>query len=118
MAWHAERVWQVSDVADAAELASKLTTMTWCACNGFRLDGYLFLNDATSPDGAQEYAVVKEATGQQVESITMSWIAFPRAVAYINGAIRGEFDNQHLGLVDVKTRIQTPAEHGRCSACA
>jgi len=62
-----------------------------CTCNGFRLHGYMFLNDATCPDGAQEYArhcgvggqsafgvvadaVIKESSGIQVES-TISSVA-------------------------------------------
>lgn len=54
---HKNRRWCVTPVASAEELAEKLTEMTWCGCSGFRLGGYLWLNDATSPDGAQEFAV-------------------------------------------------------------
>ncbi len=55
--FHERRVWSVSPVASAEELAKKLTEMIWCCCNAFELGGYLWLNDSTCPDGAQEYAV-------------------------------------------------------------
>ena len=50
---HTSRIWTIADVQTEEELAEKLTEHTWCTCSGFRLGGYLFLNDAT-----------KEAVGQ------------------------------------------------------
>ena len=77
---HPNRNWCVTELSTAEELASKLTAMTWCCCNGFSVRGhseYLWLNDATSADGAQEYAVIKRHGKQgqpmQIESITFSW---------------------------------------------
>jgi hypothetical protein len=50
-----------------------LTETSWFCCTGFELDGYRYLNDSTSPDGAQEFAVVKIDGGagkpRQVESM-------------------------------------------------
>jgi hypothetical protein len=48
---------------------------SWTMCTGFRWRSLLFLNDATSGDGAQEYAVIREGVdgSEQVESLTMSW---------------------------------------------
>ena len=57
--FHKKRVWCVSPVGSAEELAEKITQHSWTLCTGFQIDGYLFLNYATSEDGAQEYAVVK-----------------------------------------------------------
>jgi hypothetical protein len=77
---HSKRRWSVVRVSSAEDLARILTETTWCCCCGFELAGYLFLNDATSADGAQEYAVVKRgADGEawrQVESITFSWCEY------------------------------------------
>lgn len=56
---HCKRRWSVAPVATAEELAHMLTERTWTLCSGFSVvghDGYLFLNDATSEDGAGEYA--------------------------------------------------------------
>jgi hypothetical protein len=102
-------------------LARKLTTVTWTCCTAFELGGYLWLNDATSPDGGQEYAVVKNAgpAGRpwQVESITFSWCDYPTALEYIQRTLRGEDDANDFAR-EVSPAIQTPAEHGRCRHCA
>ena len=46
----------------------------WVLCNGIRWEGLLILNDATSEDAIQEYAVIDEKSGAQVESLTVSWM--------------------------------------------
>ena len=76
-----QRAYRIVDVATAQELAEKLSTRgrTWCLCAAFRYKGLLFLNDAFSADGAQEYAVVRESDNQQIESITFSWISIAEA---------------------------------------
>ena len=55
-----QRAYRIVDVTTAKELAENLSTpgRTWCLCTAFRYKGLLFLNDAFSEDGAQEYAVV------------------------------------------------------------
>jgi len=107
----------VIEVESAVVLAEKLTQHTWCGCNGFRLGGYLFLNDSTSPDGAQEFAVVRESDMRQVESITFSWCRQDEAQKYIERSIAGEFDHVMNSPVDRNT-IQSPEEHGHCCHCA
>ena len=72
--FHDKRIWTVADIATPEMLAEKLADSTWCCCNGWRCQGYLFLNDSTGADGAQEYAVVREADSMQVESLTVSWM--------------------------------------------
>lgn len=118
---HENRVWCVAPVADAAELARKLTEYTWCSCNGFELGGYLWLNDSTSADGVQEYAVVKRsgphAQMLQLESITFGWCTYERALAHIERTLSGEDDGNDFA-VPVSPRLQTPKEHGRCHHCA
>ena len=143
---HNNRVWCVALVATAEELAEKLTKGTWCCCSGFELDGYLWLNDATFEDGAQEYAVVRKPTDadpqyRQVESITASWCSQEELLLYIQAVHQGIAATKGaagpvvvatsladlsaaLGANDrpaayiVHPRIETPAQHGRCSYCA
>jgi hypothetical protein len=119
--FHSDRVWCVGPVGSAEELARKLTETTWCCCTAFELGGYLWLNDSTSPDGAQEYAVVKQdgphGKPVQIESITFGWCDEPKALAYIRHTLAGG-DDHHDFRRDVEPSLQTPAEHGRCSHCA
>ena len=115
---HKRRTFCVSPVATAEDLAEKLTNYTWTLCTGIRLGGYLFLNDSTCEDGAQEYAVIKETEGGQllqVESITFGWCDRDSALAYIRRTLAGEFD---AGGVPLTARLETPEQHGRCPHCA
>ena len=117
---HKRRTWCVGSTDTPEELARKLTESTWCLCNGFEIQGYLFLNDATGENGAQEYAVVKrcaDGTFKQVESITMSWCSFDKALGYIRKAIAGEMDGYDF-VSEVRPKIDTPEEHGTCQLCA
>lgn len=119
--FHTKRRWRVDPVGNAAELAEKLTESTWCLCQGFEILGYLFLNDATSPDGAQEYAIVKRDKNRfiQVESITFDWCAPERALQIIDDAIYGEYDDSELTQeLSLSGKLDSPAEHGTCRHCA
>ena len=52
----------LSEVESPQTLAHLLTQRTWTLCSAFFVAGredYLFLNDATSEDGAGEFAIVK-----------------------------------------------------------
>ena len=117
--FHSKRKWSVAKAESAEWLAEQLTQYTWCSCNGFELNGYLFVNDATSPDGAQEYAALKPDGDRyvQVESLTFSWMDQPKALDIIRRVIVGEFDSERYGSID-RSRIQSPDEHGRCHLCA
>ncbi len=124
--FHSQRRWCVAPVASAEALAEKLTEQTWTLCTAFSLDGpacpagrYLFLNDATSEDGAQEYAVLKvaEAAHIQIESITFSWCTRERALELIRQVLAGKFDAAGF-YGPVKPKLDTPEAHGRCSLCA
>lgn len=42
--FHRSRVWCVTPVASAEDLAEKLTTVTWTCCTAFELGDYLWLN--------------------------------------------------------------------------
>jgi len=116
---HRKRIWSVFPAASAEWLAEQLTQYTYCGCNGFRLGEYLFVNDATCADGAQEYAVLKPAGEHyvQIESLTFSWMTQEKALDIIRRVLAGEFDDERYATIDPR-RFQTPEEHGRCYHCA
>lgn len=117
--WHRRRRWQVSLVDSAEELTDKLTRFTWTPCTGFQVRGspYLFLNDATSPDGAQEWAIVlgEGEAFPQVESITFSWCQPFEAREYVAKALAGRYAYLY-DLIDPK-QVETPDPHGSCRHC-
>jgi hypothetical protein len=119
--FHSRRLWCVNSVASAEELARKLTETTWCCCTAFELGGYLWLNDSTSPDGAQEFAIVKKLgpSGKpvQLESITFGWCDQVKAQAYILLTLAGK-DDQNDFRREVEPVLQSPAEHVRCPHCS
>lgn len=58
---HARR-WRLSAAESAGALARMLAQQTWTLCSAFCVAGreeYIFLNDATSEDGAGEFAALK-----------------------------------------------------------
>lgn len=117
---HDKRTWCVAPVDSAEELARKLTEMTWTLCTAFELEGYLFINDATSEDGAGEFAVVKrrgDGTFLQVESVTFSWCSYEDALEHIRRAITGQDDANDFAK-PVTPQLESPEEHGRCHLCA
>jgi hypothetical protein len=77
---HAKRTWAVYPVETAEELAS-LVTSSWTLCSAFEFAGLLFLNDSTSEDGAQEYAVIYE--GFPIEPVSFGWCGFEAALRHI-----------------------------------
>lgn len=143
---HEDRTWCVTKVETPEELAQKLTEYSWCCCNGFELDGYLWLNDATGADGAQEYAAVRKPTAddphyRQVETITASWCSKAEMLRYIHdvqhGTASAAIDSgvvlvaksaaelfsalgcgQQSKSPVVQPRIETPEQHKRCHHCA
>jgi hypothetical protein len=121
---HKNRRWCLNIVSTPEELAKRLVEESWCCCAAFAVQGhedYLFLNDATSEDGAAEFGEVKggiDATKRrQIESITFSWCTIPQALAHIERTIRGEYDT---GAFDVplNVTVETPRTHGTCPLCA
>ena len=116
---HKKRVWSIFPAESPEWLALQLTQCTWCGCNGFSLGDYLFVNDATSADGAQEYAALLRLANHyvQIESLTFSWMTPERALEVIQQVVAGEFDGESYDTVEVD-RIQTPEQHGRCHLCA
>jgi len=117
---HKRRIWCVTSVESSDELAEKLTEYTWTSCTGFEHRGYLFLNDSTGPDGAQEYAILRpsnDASWLQIESITFSWCNLDKAREYVSRIVAHEFDFAEYAS-SVQPSLETPAQHGRCPCCA
>ena len=116
---HPNRRFCLTNIDDSEELAEKLTQHTWTGCTAFEHDGYLFLNDATCADGAQEYAVFKKGSPSakpvQIESITFSWMDADNALLMIRDIIRGEYDD--VMSIEQDVTFETPDEHGRCHLC-
>lgn len=122
--FHADRIWCIAEVASAEELARALTETTWCCCQAFIVSGnprYIWLNDSTSPDGAQEYAVCRIGLAQgdirQLESITFGWCDIDKTLQFIRQTLNGEDDNNEWSRPVIAT-IQSAKEHGRCDHCA
>ena len=115
---HFNREWSVREIATADELAEKLSSLTWCCCQAFAIGNYLWLNDATSPDGAQEYAVLKHEGDRliQIESVAMSWMNREEILDCIRETLAGKDDN-HDFRQEVTATLQTPVEHGSCRHC-
>jgi hypothetical protein len=132
---HHRRRFAVKDYTDAQVLARDLVTMSWTLCTGFRFQGLLFLNDATSEDGAFEVAVIEEKSGRQIESVTFGWFVergpdaraseeagIAKAVESIQMCIElakkpGDDYRTGWGAVkDWRPRIE-PAENHECDLC-
>jgi hypothetical protein len=74
---HKSRVWGEPVETDLDTFAKQVTTRDWTVCTAWKVGDYVFVNDASSGDGAQEYAVlIEDEDGQwfQVESWTCSWM--------------------------------------------
>ena len=115
---HENRTFGVSDVARPGDLVAKFKgdVSVWCGCTGWRHKGWLWLNDSTSPDAIQEYAVVHEGTMVQWESLTITWMSADEIRKFIQDFEEGTAERPYFGAVSNK--IETPAEHGRCQHCA
>jgi hypothetical protein len=116
---HSQRIWFINPVADPDWLADQLCDHTCVGCQAFELDGYVYANDSTCGDGAQEYAVLRPVSNReyvQVESITFSWCSVTQAREYIARVSRGQFNSNHYGVIS-RSRFQTMAEHGHCPLC-
>jgi hypothetical protein len=111
---HDKRLFRIVDVPQG-ELPSKLVNHTWTLCSAFRCGPLLFLNDATHEDGAGEYAVIREATGEQIESITFSWCSLEKATEYVNQLLEREVSGGNEAYTKVKVLKHQP---GSCHFCA
>lgn len=104
---HKNRAHSRVEVWTAEQLAEKLTQHDWTMCSGFKFKGHLYLNDSTSADGVQEYAVFRDAPDEngeyeQIESITFGWMTETEALKMIEAIASGQygapFTKQKLNL--------------------
>lgn len=114
---HTKRTWCVTEAGSPEGMAEKLTRHTWTLCTAFRLREYLFLNDSTSENGVQEYAVLTAPTYPdgpctQVESITFGWCRYEEGLEFVRRILAHEYDGG--GTVLSGLRLETPDEHDRC----
>lgn len=121
---HADRIWVLNEVPTVGGLARKLAEQTWCLCQAFMVHAhprYVWLNDSTSENAAQEFAVIKLglASGdmKQIESITFSWCNRSRAKEFVLQTLNGKDDHNEFAR-QVRATIQSPEEHGICQHCA
>lgn len=118
---HESRIWGIHPASHIESLARDLTQFTWTCCTAFLLGDYIFANDSTSADGAQEYAVLRDPGAEhpfvQIESITFSWCDENEAIELISRVLAGNYDGEHYGKVQ-RRRLQTRAEHKTCHLCA
>jgi hypothetical protein len=114
---HLHRVWAVSDLdCTPEELADKLAEHSWTLCTGFRCGDVYWLNDATSEDGAQEYAIVRVADLVQIDSITASWCDKADLIGYARQYGRGAADFNLTISRLAPANIAHPS--GSCHLCA
>ena len=119
--YHTRRRWCVHDREEVEEFAREITgKRTWCLCNGIRWQGLLILNDSTSEDALQEYAVINEKTGVQVESLTVSWLTPFNLGVTLTELANGRYSFSMGNKEDPLARIETPEQHRqrRCELCA
>ena len=108
---HHHRRFAVTVVASMEELTEKLTEHIWTLCTCFEYHGLLLANDSFSEDGAQEYAVYKEA--RQRESLTVSWMTRERLREVIEALLRGEY-TEYGSVAPLHTE---PASEHTCGFC-
>src|SRR5262249_53198626 len=109
---HHHRRFAVTVVPSIEELTEKLTQHTWTLCTCFAYQGLLLANDSFSEDGAQEYAVYKDA--RQIETLTVSWMTRERLQDVVEALRRGEYP----AYGPVAPLHTEPTSEHRCSLCA
>jgi hypothetical protein len=109
---HTTRRFCVTPIATLEALVEQLTQSTWTRCTGFSYQGLVFLNDAFSEDGAQEYAVLRD--GLQIESLTVSWCTPER----LTDRITALFAGGGADLGPCTPILEDATTHGRCGHCA
>ena len=109
---HDKRVFRVTRIDDADELAAALTERSTTLCTAFAHADLLFANDAFSEDGAQEFAVIRD--GRQIESLTASWMTTQRMREIIASLVSGVGTDMGPAVL----RTNHPAGPNRCQLCA
>ncbi|BAY59259.1 hypothetical protein NIES2135_61360 (plasmid) [Leptolyngbya boryana NIES-2135] len=112
---HTHRVWHIKTVPTLEELVKALLKKNYVLCAGFRVGDLLFLNDSTSEDAIQEYAIVLnvDQAFTQVESVTVDWCS-PEELHRIIGDIQA---GDYALVASIAIRVDESDSH-RCESCA
>jgi hypothetical protein len=107
---HKHRHHHINECASVDSMARTVQRATWTGCTGFKAGSLILLNDSTGPDGAQEYAVIRN--GRQIESLTVSWMKLDELQTLLNHLDSGG-GSEDMGPLAVK-----PHPDGYCQWCA
>lgn len=116
---HTERQFAVREVETLDELVVELATKDWCCCCAFRWGRWLFCNDSTGPDGAQEYGLfdMEMTPPRQVETFTIGWMK-PERFRELVGALPEGLSAEVWESFDGGLPKLEPAEqHEPCQHC-
>lgn len=117
---HPERCWGVIDVESAASLTADLRLTRYACCSGFRLDGYLFLNDSIDydPDLIQDYAIVRERDLREVDTVAVSECSATFLLEVVTQAIAGDLDESYDAVDHAigRGQIASRTDH-ECAYC-
>jgi hypothetical protein len=114
----------------AKEMLEDLThTKTWTLCTGWKVGDTLYLNDSTSEDGAQEYAVLRvrsedgRLSAQQFESVTFGWMELDEIKDFIDQTWNADIETgDYAEIVKYFDGIIFVQDHHdtlpHCSLCA
>jgi hypothetical protein len=110
---HGSRRHRIQAVEALDELCLMLTQRDWHCCDGFSHAGLLLVNDSTSADGAQEYAVFRmDRPNRQIESITVSWCTAERLMGLLGRLLDGSNPGCDMGTAELQ-----PHKDGACVHC-
>lgn len=108
---HQNRSFSVND-STVDEFINWVKNHTMTLCSGFKIERLVFLNDSSSEDSLQEYAVIDTRSGKQIESITVSWIEADRLREMVQGYLNG---SKGCDLGSVKFKVHPKG--GDCRHC-
>jgi hypothetical protein len=114
----------IRDVAPGGTLAAVARDLsrdgvTFTLCTAYRLPGGdVIVNDATSEDGAGEWAVLRPnadgATYRQIDSVTFGWMPATRVLAYLTA---DRPDDGWSALAWAQSVRLHPHPEGACPLC-
>ncbi len=119
------RTWCLTGVPSSQALAEMLTRQTWPTCSGFFVTGHrsvLFLNDATGPDGDQEYVVMyrnRHGIIGEMDSITVNSFTHERIAWLVDQFLELPGETVQFAATIRPDQIKTPRQHRdiHCPLC-
>jgi hypothetical protein len=115
-----KRVWSVAGPFSPEQLADRLTRFDFTSCTGFECGGLYFLNDSTSPDSIQEYAVIRKSNLEQVESLTVMGLSATKesVLAHIKRLVESDELESFTSYCEVERRQIDLSDEHHCRHCA